>query len=70
MAEIESETRSRWPVGEMAMVHRLGHVDVGDVSVAVAVSCPHRGRPSRLAASPLIDSRSWCRSGRKKIGQT
>ena len=26
----------------MMMVHRLGHLDVGDVSVAVAVSCPHR----------------------------
>src|SRR5207245_2460794 len=44
MAEIESDTRSRWPVGEMTMVHRLGHLDVGDVSVAVAVSCPHRGQ--------------------------
>jgi molybdopterin synthase catalytic subunit len=42
MAEIERDTRARWPVGEMAMVHRLGHLDVGDVSVAVAVSCPHR----------------------------
>jgi molybdopterin synthase catalytic subunit len=43
MAEIEQETRSRWPVGEIVMVHRLGHLDVGEVSVAVAVSCPHRG---------------------------
>jgi molybdopterin synthase catalytic subunit len=42
MAEIERDTRERWPVGEIAMVHRLGHLDVGDVSVAVAVSCPHR----------------------------
>ena len=42
MAEIERETRQRWPVGEMMMVHRLGHLEVGDVSVAVAVSCPHR----------------------------
>jgi molybdopterin synthase catalytic subunit len=42
MAEIEQDTRSRWPVGEMALVHRLGHMDVGEVSVAVAVSCPHR----------------------------
>ncbi len=42
MAEIEADTRCRWPVGELAMVHRLGHLDVGDVSVAVAVSCPHR----------------------------
>ena len=44
MAEIERETRQRWPVGEMAMVHRLGHLDVGEVSVAVSVSCPHRGQ--------------------------
>jgi molybdopterin synthase catalytic subunit len=42
LAEVEAETRARWPVGEMALVHRLGHLDVGDVSVAVAVSCPHR----------------------------
>jgi molybdopterin synthase catalytic subunit len=42
LAEVERETRARWPVGEMALVHRVGHLDVGEVSVAVAVSCPHR----------------------------
>ena len=44
MAEIEAETRKRWPVGDIIMVHRLGHLDVGEISVAVAVSCPHRGQ--------------------------
>jgi molybdopterin synthase catalytic subunit len=44
MTEIESDTRTRWPVGEMALVHRLGHLEVGEVSVAVAVSCPHRAQ--------------------------
>ena len=43
LAEIESDTRARWPVGDLAIVHRLGRLDVGEVSVAVAVSCPHRG---------------------------
>lgn len=42
LAEIEAEVRQRWPVGNVAMVHRLGRLAVGDVSVAVAVSCPHR----------------------------
>jgi molybdopterin synthase catalytic subunit len=42
MAEIEAEARGRWPVADMVMVHRLGRVEVGEVSVAVAVSCPHR----------------------------
>lgn len=43
LAEIEAEARTRWPIGAIAVVHRLGRLDVGDVSVAVAVSCPHRG---------------------------
>ena len=42
LAEIEAATRQRWPVGDMALVHRLGHLEVGAISVAVAVSCPHR----------------------------
>ena len=44
MAEIEADTRLRWPVGELALVHRLGHLGVGEISVAVAVSCPHRAQ--------------------------
>jgi molybdopterin synthase catalytic subunit len=44
MCQIERETRERWPVGDILMVHRLGHLNVGEVSVAVAVSCPHRNQ--------------------------
>src|SRR5438874_5463485 len=39
MAEIERAARERWPVGEMALVHRLGRLDVGEISVVVSVSC-------------------------------
>jgi molybdopterin synthase catalytic subunit len=42
LAEIEADVRQRWPVGDVALVHRLGHLEVGEISVAVAVSCPHR----------------------------
>jgi molybdopterin synthase catalytic subunit len=44
MVEIEGDTRARWPVGDLVLVHRLGHLEVGDISVAVAVSCPHRAQ--------------------------
>jgi molybdopterin synthase catalytic subunit len=44
MAEIEADTRARWPVSEIVLEHRLGHLEVGDISVAVAVSCPHRAQ--------------------------
>lgn len=42
MAELEAEVRRRWPVVELAIVHRVGDLDLGETSVAVAVSCPHR----------------------------
>ncbi|MBY0229747.1 MAG: molybdenum cofactor biosynthesis protein MoaE [Gemmataceae bacterium] len=41
--EVEAELRQRWPMaGGVAIVHRLGRLEVGDVAVAVAVACPHR----------------------------
>jgi molybdopterin synthase catalytic subunit len=42
MAEIADDVKARWPVGKVAMIHRLGRLYVGEVSVAVAVSAPHR----------------------------
>lgn len=43
MAELEADVRRRWPaVRSVKMVHRVGRLKVGDVSVAVAVAAPHR----------------------------
>lgn len=42
LAELEAEACQRWPVDRVGIVHRLGHLELGDISVAVAVSCPHR----------------------------
>jgi molybdopterin synthase catalytic subunit len=41
--EIAREARRRWPeIGRLALVHRVGRLALGDVSVVVAVSTPHR----------------------------
>ena len=42
LAEIVAEAAARWPVPRVAVVHRVGTVAVGEASVAVAVSSPHR----------------------------
>ena len=36
------EAQTRWPIIRAAVVHRLGHLDLGDIAVGVAVSCLHR----------------------------
>jgi molybdopterin synthase catalytic subunit len=55
LQELEAESRRRWPVTECAIVHRLGHLELGEASVAVAVSTPHR-EDAFAAAKWLIDT--------------
>ncbi|MHC4398788.1 MAG: molybdenum cofactor biosynthesis protein MoaE [Planctomycetota bacterium] len=54
LAELEEEARQRWPLVACAVVHRLGHLAIGEVSVAVAVSSAHR-QPAFEAGQWLID---------------
>jgi molybdopterin synthase catalytic subunit len=43
MREIAEELRRRWPgVRRVAMVHRVGRLEIGESSVMIAVSAPHR----------------------------
>lgn len=40
--QLLDEAATRWPVIRSAVVHRVGHLELGDIAVAVAVSTPHR----------------------------
>jgi len=40
--EIAREACRRFPVSEVRLVHRLGPLEIGEASVAVAVASPHR----------------------------
>ncbi|MDQ4076652.1 MAG: molybdenum cofactor biosynthesis protein MoaE, partial [Chloroflexota bacterium] len=43
MAAIAEEIRRRWPsVKGIAMVHRVGHLEIGEASIGIAVATPHR----------------------------
>jgi molybdopterin synthase catalytic subunit len=42
MERIVAEARERWPVEAVHLHHRLGRIEVGEVSVVAVVSTPHR----------------------------
>ncbi len=42
LLELENEARTRWEIVDCAIVHRLGHLELGEASVAIAVSSAHR----------------------------
>jgi len=54
IAEIVAEARERWDVVRIAVVHRVGSLDVGEASVAVAVGSGHRSE-AFAAARYVID---------------
>jgi molybdopterin synthase catalytic subunit len=52
--ELEREARGQWPLTGCALVHRLGHLEIGEISVAVVVGSPHR-EAAFAAGKWLID---------------
>src|SRR5207244_13021850 len=42
MEEIGIFVRQAWDIDGVAMIHRLGHLDIGETSVAVIVTSAHR----------------------------
>lgn len=54
LEELLVEARNKWPIVQAAISHRLGRLELGDVSVAVAVSTPHRQQAFE-AGRHLID---------------
>jgi molybdopterin synthase catalytic subunit len=50
---IVDEARRRWPdLGRVAILHRTGPVAIGEASVVVAASAPHRGA--------AFEAARWC----------
>jgi molybdopterin synthase catalytic subunit len=54
IGRIVAEVHERWPVRRAAAVHRVGDLEIGEISVGVAVSSPHRA-DAFPAARYLID---------------
>ncbi|HXF71651.1 MAG TPA: molybdenum cofactor biosynthesis protein MoaE [Actinomycetota bacterium] len=58
LEEIAGEIFEKWPVERIALLHRTGDLAVGEVSVVVACSAPHRA-----------DAFEACRHGIERLKQ-
>jgi molybdopterin synthase catalytic subunit len=55
LRDLASRARLQWPITKLALLHRTGRVPVGEESVIIAVSTPHRA-DAFTACRWLIDS--------------
>lgn len=53
--ELGEHLRATWQVDGIAIVHRLGHLNIGETSVLIAVTAPHR-KPAFEACQFAIDT--------------
>lgn len=42
LRDLADQARAQWPVIRLVILHRLGRVSIGQASVLIAVSTPHR----------------------------
>jgi molybdopterin synthase catalytic subunit len=43
MQKIADAAAARWPGVKVAIAHRAGHLEIGDLAVVIAAAAPHRG---------------------------
>jgi molybdopterin synthase catalytic subunit len=55
LTELEQQARAKWPLLGCTILHRIGHLAIGEASVAIAVSSPHR-QAAFEAGTWLIDT--------------
>lgn len=42
MRKIAERACAQWPVEKMAIHHRVGHLEIGEIAVVIVVATPHR----------------------------
>ena len=42
LQQIADELREKWDIDDFAVAHRVGRVDIGEISLVVALASPHR----------------------------
>ena len=54
LERIRQELMSQWQIEDVAITHRIGVVDIGEISLVVAVASPHR-KEAFLACHEIVD---------------
>ncbi|GEM_PF-261058 len=50
LQEIAQEVRERWGIEDVAIAHRIGHLEIGEISLVVAIASPHRQKAFEASA--------------------
>ena len=69
MARIAAEVERRWQTNRIAMVHRIGRLEIGECSVVVIVACAHRAEAFEACRYAIDTLKSTVPIWKKEIAE-
>ena len=67
MRKIAEQALVRWPVQSVAMHHRIGSLQVGEVAVVIAVSAAHRAAAFEACRYAIDALKQWVPIRKKEV---
>lgn len=67
MRKIAEQALERWPVQAVAMHHRVGSLQVGEVAVVIAVSAAHRAAAFEACRYAIDALKQWVPIWKKEV---
>jgi molybdopterin synthase catalytic subunit len=68
MSAIAAEVTRRWATDHIAMVHRIGRLEIGECSVMIVVACPHRAEAFAACQYAIDTLKSTVPIWKKEVG--
>jgi molybdopterin synthase catalytic subunit len=68
MSAIAAEVSRRWATDHVAIVHRIGRLEIGECSVMIIVACPHRAEAFAACQYAIDTLKSTVPIWKKEVG--
>lgn len=69
MAEIGAQIAARWGIQEVGIVHRVGRLEIGEISVLIAVASPHRAEAFEACRHAIDRLKETVPIWKKEVGE-
>ncbi len=69
MSEIGDQAIEKWNIEEVAILHRIGRLEIGEISVLIAVASPHRAEAFDACRFIIDKLKETVPIWKKEVGQ-
>tara|TARA_B100001123_G_scaffold434281_1_gene560552 strand:+ start:520 stop:960 length:441 start_codon:yes stop_codon:yes gene_type:complete len=69
MSEIGDQAKEKWNIEDVAILHRIGRLEIGEISVLIAVASPHRAEAFDACRFIIDKLKETVPIWKKEVGQ-